>query len=68
MSVNGEDVAHCHANEQYFTWPAMLEHAARDTRLRPGDVLGSGTLTGGCLLELPPGLRRRSRRALDRAR
>jgi fumarylacetoacetate (FAA) hydrolase len=22
--------------------------------LRPGDVLGSGTLTGGCLLELGP--------------
>jgi fumarylacetoacetate (FAA) hydrolase len=52
VSVNGQDVAHCHANEQYFTWPAMVDHAARDTRLRPGDVLGSGTLTGGCLLEL----------------
>jgi fumarylacetoacetate (FAA) hydrolase len=52
--VNGEELSHCHANEQHFTWPAMVEHAARDTRLRPGDVLGSGTLTGGCLLELGP--------------
>jgi fumarylacetoacetate (FAA) hydrolase len=52
--VNGDELSHCHANEQHFTWPAMVEHAARDTRLRPGDVLGSGTLTGGCLLELGP--------------
>ena len=40
--------------EQHFSWPDIVAHAARDTRLRPGDVLGSGTLTGGCLLELGP--------------
>ena len=31
-----------------------MAHAARNTRLRPGDVLGSGTLNRGCLLELGP--------------
>jgi fumarylacetoacetate (FAA) hydrolase len=31
-----------------------VAHAARDTQLRAGDVLGSGTLTGGCLIELGP--------------
>jgi fumarylacetoacetate (FAA) hydrolase len=31
-----------------------VAQAARDTQLRPGDVLGSGTLTGGCLIELGP--------------
>jgi fumarylacetoacetate (FAA) hydrolase len=37
-----------------FTWERLVAHAARDTRLRPGDVLGSGTLDRGCLLELGP--------------
>ena len=54
VHVNGEELSVCHAGEQHFTWPEMLAHAARDTRLRTGDVIGSGTLTGGCLLELGP--------------
>ena len=47
-------IASADASEQHFSWPELVAHAARDTRLRPGDVLGSGTLTGGCLLELGP--------------
>ena len=54
VHVNGEELARCHADEQHFTWPEIVAAAARGTRLRPGDVLGSGTLTGGCLLELGP--------------
>jgi fumarylacetoacetate (FAA) hydrolase len=54
VHVNGDELSRCHADEQHFTWPELVAHAARDTRLRPGDVLGSGTLTGGCLLELGP--------------
>ena len=54
VHVNGEELSVCHGGEQHFTWPEIVAHAARDTRLRPGDVLGSGTLTGGCLLELGP--------------
>jgi fumarylacetoacetate (FAA) hydrolase len=54
VTVNGRELARCDASEQHFSWPQLLEHAARDTRLRPGDVLGSGTLAGGCLLELGP--------------
>jgi fumarylacetoacetate (FAA) hydrolase len=54
VHVNGEELSVCHAGEQHYTWPEIVEQAARDTRLRPGDVLGSGTLTGGCLLELGP--------------
>jgi fumarylacetoacetate (FAA) hydrolase len=52
--VNGERVTESDASEQHFGWPEIVAHAARDTRLRPGDVLGSGTLAGGCLLELGP--------------
>jgi fumarylacetoacetate (FAA) hydrolase len=54
VHVNGEELSRAHADEQHFTWPEIVAHAARDTRLRPGDVLGSGTLTGGCLIELGP--------------
>jgi fumarylacetoacetate (FAA) hydrolase len=30
----------------------MIAHASRDATLYPGDVLGSGTVGTGCLLEL----------------
>jgi fumarylacetoacetate (FAA) hydrolase len=53
-TVNGRELTRTGAAEQHFSWPELLAHAARDTRLRPGDVLGSGTLNRGCLLELGP--------------
>ena len=52
--VNGREIAAGDASDQHFGWPEIVARAARNTRLRPGDVLGSGTLTGGCLLELGP--------------
>jgi len=54
VTVNGKEVGGGDAALQHFTWLEIVAHAARDTRLRPGDVLGSGTITGGCLLELGP--------------
>jgi fumarylacetoacetate (FAA) hydrolase len=54
VEINGAEVTSADASEQHFGWPEIVAHAARDTRLRPGDVLGSGTLAGGCLLELGP--------------
>jgi fumarylacetoacetate (FAA) hydrolase len=51
-SVNGRVLTRSAAEEQHFSWPELLAHAARDTRLVVGDVLGSGTLNRGCLLEL----------------
>ncbi len=53
-AVNGHELTRTDATEQHFSWPELVAHAARDTRLRPGDVLGSGTLNRGCLLELGP--------------
>ena len=53
-AVNGEELTRTRAAEQHFSWPELVAHAARNTRLRPGDVLGSGTLNRGCLLELGP--------------
>lgn len=54
VTVNGVEVGRGSAADQHFSWPEMVAHAARDTRMRPGDVLGSGTLNRGCLLELGP--------------
>ncbi len=50
--VNGREITRTHAGEQHFTWEEIVAHAGRDTRLRAGDILGSGTLNRGCLLEL----------------
>jgi fumarylacetoacetate (FAA) hydrolase len=50
-TLNGEEVTRSDASAQQFSWPEIVAQAARDTRLRAGDVLGSGTLGGGCLLE-----------------
>jgi fumarylacetoacetate (FAA) hydrolase len=52
VSVNGAVVSTCDASLQHWTWDEIVAQAARNTRLRPGDVIGSGTLTGGCILEL----------------
>jgi fumarylacetoacetate (FAA) hydrolase len=54
-AINGEVVTSSDAGAMHFTWPQILERAARDTRLRPGDVIGSGTLGRGCLLEFGDG-------------
>jgi fumarylacetoacetate (FAA) hydrolase len=53
-TVNGKQYSHGNAFSMYYTWPQLLAHASRDTELRPGDVLGSGTVGTGCILELTP--------------
>jgi fumarylacetoacetate (FAA) hydrolase len=53
-SVNGKVLSRGNSGSMYWTWPQLLAHASRDTELRPGDVLGSGTVGSGCILELTP--------------
>ncbi|MEA2536061.1 MAG: hypothetical protein QOF11_295 [Chloroflexota bacterium] len=36
----------------HFSFGQMLARASADARLRPGDLIGSGTVGGGCLLEV----------------
>jgi fumarylacetoacetate (FAA) hydrolase len=54
VMLNGRGIAHADSEPMHYSWPELVAQAASGTRLRPGDVLGSGTLTGGCLLELGP--------------
>lgn len=53
-TVNGREYSRGHAGSMYWTWPQLLAHASANTELRPGDVLGSGTVGTGCILELTP--------------
>jgi fumarylacetoacetate (FAA) hydrolase len=53
-TVNGKIYSRGNAGSMQWTWPHLLAHASRDTELRPGDVLGSGTVGTGCILELTP--------------
>jgi len=39
-------------SDAQFSFGQMLERASADVRLRPGDLLGSGTVGTGCLLEV----------------
>lgn len=52
--VNGRELSRGNAGSMHWTWPQILAHASRDTELRPGDVLASGTVGTGCILELTP--------------
>ena len=49
--VNGEERSRGNLADMYHSWDAIVAHAARNTHLRPGDVLGSGTVGTGCILE-----------------
>jgi fumarylacetoacetate (FAA) hydrolase len=50
--VNGKEISRGNFNQIYYSFPQMIAHASRNARLRVGDVLGSGTVGTGCLLEL----------------
>ena len=50
--VNGAVYSEGQLASLHFSFADLLVHASRDTVLRRGDVIGSGTVGGGCLLEL----------------
>jgi fumarylacetoacetate (FAA) hydrolase len=50
--VNGEVRTDTRTGAMHFGWDELLAAAARNTRgLQRGDVIGSGTVGGGCILE-----------------
>jgi fumarylacetoacetate (FAA) hydrolase len=49
--VNGEERSRGELADMHFSWDEIVAHAALNTVLRPGDVLGSGTVGTGCILE-----------------
>jgi len=51
-SVNGRHYSRGNWADLYWSFGQMLAYASRGTSLRPGDIIGSGTVGSGCILEL----------------
>jgi 2-keto-4-pentenoate hydratase/2-oxohepta-3-ene-1,7-dioic acid hydratase in catechol pathway len=52
VDVNGRRYSTGNWSTLYWSFPQMIAYASRGTTLRPGDVIGSGTVGTGCILEL----------------
>jgi len=50
--INGREVSHGNFKDIHYSFGDMLERASADAFVMPGDVIGSGTVGTGCLLEL----------------
>jgi 2-keto-4-pentenoate hydratase/2-oxohepta-3-ene-1,7-dioic acid hydratase in catechol pathway len=50
--VNGELWSEGNSGSMYWKFEQMIEFLTRDDAVHPGDVIGSGTVGGGCGLEL----------------
>jgi len=50
--VNGEEWSNGNSSEMHFGFDEIIAHISRDETLYPGEFIGSGTLGGGCGLEL----------------
>ena len=51
-TVNGEETSRGVWWDAQFSFADMVARASADARLRPGDLVGSGTVGTGCLLEI----------------
>ena len=51
-TVNGTETSRGSWSSAHFSFGQMVARASADVRLRPGDLLGSGTVGTGCLLEV----------------
>ncbi len=53
--VNGVERSRGNMKDLYWSFGQMIERASQDVWLQPGNVIGSGTVGTGCLLELTKG-------------
>jgi fumarylacetoacetate (FAA) hydrolase len=52
--VDGATLSRGNVKDLHYTFGQMIARASQDVYLFPGDVIGSGTVGTGCLLELGP--------------
>jgi 2-keto-4-pentenoate hydratase/2-oxohepta-3-ene-1,7-dioic acid hydratase in catechol pathway len=52
VSVNGRRYGGGRLDDLHWSFGEMVAYASRGTTVRPGDVIGSGTVGTGCILEL----------------
>lgn len=50
--VNGKQLSQGNFNSIFYTFGQMIERASESATLYPGDIIGSGTIGTGCILEL----------------
>jgi fumarylacetoacetate (FAA) hydrolase len=50
--LNGQTISEGNALNMYHSWESIIEQASRDATLQEGDLIGSGTVGTGCILEL----------------
>ncbi|MEE6449057.1 fumarylacetoacetate hydrolase family protein [Gottfriedia acidiceleris] len=51
-AVNGKVISSGNFSSIYYSVPELISHASKNVTLYPGDVIGSGTVGTGCILEL----------------
>ncbi|MDF2626455.1 MAG: fumarylacetoacetase [Symbiobacteriaceae bacterium] len=49
--INGKEVSRGNLADMHFHWGELLARASQDCMLQPGEIIGSGTVGTGCLLE-----------------
>jgi fumarylacetoacetate (FAA) hydrolase len=49
--INGKEVSRGNLADMHFHWGELLARASQDCTLYPGEIIGSGTVGTGCLLE-----------------
>jgi fumarylacetoacetate (FAA) hydrolase len=52
--VNGRELSRGNAASLHHPIPRLIAHASRDAELFSGDLLATGTVGTGCILELGP--------------
>lgn len=55
-AINGKEISNGNFKTIYYSFNEMIERASRGVTLYPGDIIGSGTVGTGCLLEFGSGV------------
>ena len=53
--VNGREYSRGNAKNMRWSFAELIAQASRNTILKPGDLIGSGTVGTGCITEFPEG-------------
>jgi fumarylacetoacetate (FAA) hydrolase len=55
-TVNGKEYSRGNLKDMNWTFAELIVHASRNTVLKPGDLIGSGTVGTGCITEFADGI------------
>tara|TARA_Y100001933_G_C18928501_1_gene534264 strand:- start:158 stop:1135 length:978 start_codon:yes stop_codon:yes gene_type:complete len=64
--VNGNLISSGNAKDMSWTFAEIIERASYGVELYPGDIIGSGTVGGGCFLEINGTKKRSDKNYIDR--